>query len=212
MCAKLLQSCPTLHDPMDCSPPGSSIHGILQARTLERLAMSSSRGCSWPRDLIPVSGFITTIATWEAHISICEWEKVSQSCLTICDPMDYTVQWNSPGCNTRVGCCSLLQGISQPRDWTQVSSIAGRLFTSWTSHISTYRLANPQSINKCQWGFSCVSESCTLQLDSGFKFPMPSGPGEQIRKWKQKPKSVVWKLIVQINARLQHNLQTAACE
>ena len=107
---------------------------------------------------------------------------------------------------------SFSRGSSQPRDWTQVSSIAGRLFTSWTSHISTYRLANPQSINKCQWGFSCVSESCTLQLDSGFKFPMPSGPGEQIRKWKQKPKSVVWKLIVQINARLQHNLQTAACE
>ena len=30
--AKLLQSCPTLHDPVDCSPPGSSVHGILQAR------------------------------------------------------------------------------------------------------------------------------------------------------------------------------------
>ena len=33
--AKLLQSCPTLCDPMDCSPPGSSIHGILQARVLK---------------------------------------------------------------------------------------------------------------------------------------------------------------------------------
>ena len=33
--AKLLQSCPTLSDPMDCSPPGSSIHGIFQARVLE---------------------------------------------------------------------------------------------------------------------------------------------------------------------------------
>ena len=32
MCAKLLQSCPTLCDPMDCSPPGSSIHVLLQAR------------------------------------------------------------------------------------------------------------------------------------------------------------------------------------
>ena len=38
MCAKSLQSCPTLGDPMDCSPPGSSVHGILQARILERVA------------------------------------------------------------------------------------------------------------------------------------------------------------------------------
>ena len=36
--------------PMDCSPPGSSAHGILQARILEWVAMSSSRGSSWPRD------------------------------------------------------------------------------------------------------------------------------------------------------------------
>ena len=46
--AKLLQSCPTLCDPMDCSPPGSSVHGILQARVLEWAAMPSSRGSSKP--------------------------------------------------------------------------------------------------------------------------------------------------------------------
>jgi len=40
--AKLLQSCPTLCDPMDCSPPGFSVHGILQARTLEWVAISFS--------------------------------------------------------------------------------------------------------------------------------------------------------------------------
>ena len=34
------QSCPTLSDPMDCSPPGSSVHGIFQARTLEWVAIS----------------------------------------------------------------------------------------------------------------------------------------------------------------------------
>ena len=50
MLAKLLQLCPTLWDPMDNSPPGSSVHGILQARTLEWVATSSSRGSSWPRD------------------------------------------------------------------------------------------------------------------------------------------------------------------
>ena len=50
MCAKLLQSRPNLCDPMDCSPPGSSVHRILQERILEWVAMLSSRGSSRPKD------------------------------------------------------------------------------------------------------------------------------------------------------------------
>ena len=49
------QSCPTLCDPMDWRPPGSSVHGILQARILEWVAISFSRGSSWPRDQTWVS-------------------------------------------------------------------------------------------------------------------------------------------------------------
>ena len=49
------QSCLTLFDPMDCSLPGSSVHGIFQARTLEWVAISSSRGSSQPRDRTQVS-------------------------------------------------------------------------------------------------------------------------------------------------------------
>ena len=45
--AKLLQSCPTLCDPMDCSLPGFSVHGILQARTLEWVAISFSNAWKW---------------------------------------------------------------------------------------------------------------------------------------------------------------------
>ena len=44
------QSCPALCGPMDCSPPGSSVHGILQARILEWVALPSCRGSSQPRD------------------------------------------------------------------------------------------------------------------------------------------------------------------
>ena len=47
------QSCRTLCDPTDCSPPGSPVHGILQARRLEWVAVSSSRGSSSPRDWTP---------------------------------------------------------------------------------------------------------------------------------------------------------------
>ena len=43
---EVAQSCPTLCDPMDCSLPGSSVHGILQARILEWVAVSFSRGSS----------------------------------------------------------------------------------------------------------------------------------------------------------------------
>ena len=50
VCAKLLQLCPTLCDLMDCSPAGSSVHEILQARILEWIAMPSSKGSSRPRD------------------------------------------------------------------------------------------------------------------------------------------------------------------
>jgi len=49
------QSCPTLRDPMDYGPPGSSVRGILQARILEWVTMPSSRGSSRPRDLTQVS-------------------------------------------------------------------------------------------------------------------------------------------------------------
>ena len=55
MCAKLLQSCLTLWDPMDCSPPASYAHGILQARKLEWVTMPSCSGSSQTRDRTCVS-------------------------------------------------------------------------------------------------------------------------------------------------------------
>ena len=68
-------SCPTLCDCMDCSPPGSSVHGILQARILEGVAVSFSRGSSQPRDQTQFShiagGFLTVWATREPWIL--EW-------------------------------------------------------------------------------------------------------------------------------------------
>ena len=78
LCAKSSQSCLTLHDRTDCSPPGSSVLGILQARILGWVAMSSSRG---PRNWTLFSCllhwqegfffffFLTSSAIWEAHIT-----------------------------------------------------------------------------------------------------------------------------------------------
>ena len=53
--SEVAQSCPTLCDLMDCSLPGSSVHGVFQARVLEWFAISFSRGSSHPRDRTQVS-------------------------------------------------------------------------------------------------------------------------------------------------------------
>ena len=63
MCAKSLQSCLTLCDPINCSLPGSSVHGILQARRLEWVAMPFSRRPSRTRDQTYVS-YVSYIGRW----------------------------------------------------------------------------------------------------------------------------------------------------
>ena len=69
----IVKSCLTLGDPTDYSPPGSSVHGIFQARILEWVAISFSRGSSWPRVQTCISciGRWTLYhwATWVAHVS-----------------------------------------------------------------------------------------------------------------------------------------------
>ena len=73
MPAPSLHLCLTLCDPMNCSPPGSSVHGILQVRILEWVAMPASRGSSQLRDRTWVSciegGFLSTELLGKPHIS-----------------------------------------------------------------------------------------------------------------------------------------------
>ena len=84
-------SCLALCNPMDCSLPGSSVHGILQVRILEWATISFLRGSSQPRDKTSVScvscigirGFLTTSNTWEA---LSDWNKelLSLNTTSIC--------------------------------------------------------------------------------------------------------------------------------
>ena len=76
--SKSAQLCPTLSDPMDCSLPGSSVHGILQARTLEWISSSFFKESSKPMDQTWVSciivRFFTIWATRETNmvcVSVC---------------------------------------------------------------------------------------------------------------------------------------------
>ena len=74
--AQSCQLCPALFDPMDCSPPGFPVHGILQARILEWLAMPSSWQSSWCRDQTHASrvSFITgRVFTADSPVLCCAW-------------------------------------------------------------------------------------------------------------------------------------------
>ena len=77
VCVLVTQLCPALCHPTDCSPPGSSVHGILQARILEWVASPSSMGSSQSRDQTQVSciagRFFTIWATREAQ----DWRPTS---------------------------------------------------------------------------------------------------------------------------------------
>ena len=162
MHTKSLQSCLALSDHMDCSPPGSSVHGILQDRTLEWVAMPFSMGSSQSRDRTWVSCTADRLFTigvtivgrdtnWYSHYGkqyevlhnfkmkllydpeITLKVKVAQSCPTLCNPMDYSLPGSSVHgiLQARIlewVAIPLSRGSCQPRDQTQVSHIAGRLF------------------------------------------------------------------------------------
>ena len=64
--AKLLQSCPTLCDPIDCSPPGSPVPGILQVRTLEWVAISFSNAWKWKVKMKSLSRVRLPATPWTA--------------------------------------------------------------------------------------------------------------------------------------------------
>ena len=85
--AQLLQWCPTLCNPTDCSPPGPSVHGIFPAKILEWVAISSSRGSPQPRDWTLIScvsctagGFFTTEPMGKHPSLLCVKKFQSMDC------------------------------------------------------------------------------------------------------------------------------------
>ena len=82
-------------------------------------------------------------------------QLVTQSCPTLCNPMDQPTRllcpWDSPGENTGVGCHALLQGIFPSRDWTRVSRIAGRFFTNWATREATFERSSLIFLQLWNW-------------------------------------------------------------
>ena len=140
VCNKSLQSCLTLCDSMDCSPPGSSVRKILQARILQWVGIS--RGFSWPRDQTYVSyifcigghvllslvlpgkpqGSYAALSTCEIPWSLSRARNIRSQGLQMWKQVLVCAQVNPCPCSS-----------SQPRDRTQVSCIEVRFFTSWAT-------------------------------------------------------------------------------
>ena len=93
-------------------------------------------------------------------MSLSEWLKVAQSCLTLCHPMDYTIHGVLQARIPEWVAFPFSRGSSQPRDRTQVSHIAGRFFTSWAT-----REAHDKEEEKyfclwtCTFGASLVTQT-----------------------------------------------------
>ena len=84
----MLLSCVLLCDSMDCSPPGSSDHGMFQANILMWLVIPFCRGSSQSRDQTQVSSTADRLlAIWATREAL-QFSSVAQSCPALCDPMD----------------------------------------------------------------------------------------------------------------------------
>ena len=116
---------PTLCNPIDCSLPGSSVHGIFQAIVLEWVAISCSRGSSQPRARTRVSHIVDRCFTVWATREV-PWGYLYTYCCCLVSkwcpvllqphgllPVRFLCSWDFPGKNTGVGCHFLLQGIFQ---------------------------------------------------------------------------------------------------
>ena len=143
--AKSLQSCLTLCNPIDGSPPGSPIPGILQARTLEWVAISFSNAWKWKVKVKSLSRVRLLATPWTSAyqappsmgfsrqeywsgvplpspLYLLECAKSLQLCPTLCDPRLFC-PWDSPGKNTEWATMSSSMGSSWPSDQTQVSYV-----------------------------------------------------------------------------------------
>ena len=136
----------TLCDPMDCSPPGSSVHGILQARILECVAMPSSRGSSWPSERTRICCIDRQIHHQPSHqgnqINYSDSRSFVSDSAT---PWIVTLQlhglpvssvWGFPRQENWNGLPFL--SPSRPRDGTWVSHTVGRFFTIWATREAIY--------------------------------------------------------------------------
>ena len=189
VCADLPQSCLTRCDPMDHSPPGSTVHGILQTRILDWIAVLSSRGSSRPRDQTFISyvsciagGVFTTSTTWEAQVVtfyFCPWGQE----IEMPHPPSKASDW--PGARTwgmgpnEVNCTSTRAPTSQRAR----GSVSRRLFVMLADLEEITRLER----EGCQ--SPAPSWPRPLPLSSPSTSPSPDFP---VQQWRDLEPRLSW--------------------
>ena len=143
--SEVTQPCPTLQDPMDCSAPGSSIHGIFQARVLEWGAIAfsspnSSQPLLHPKSYTPSSFSSVSVLPLSllSQLSACKYAKSLQSCPALFNPMDCSLPAPLPKGFSMQEYCSGLLCLSPgdlPNSEIKGASpaLAGRFFTTSTT-------------------------------------------------------------------------------
>ena len=122
---------------------------------------------SWMRSMSCFSLLWMRHLSWDKRVHVIDWLnwlKVIQSCLTLCDPMDYTVYGILQARILEWAAFPFSRGSSQPRDWTQVSRIAGGFLTSWatkgrprTLEWVAYPCSRGSSRTRNQTSVSCIA-------------------------------------------------------
>ena len=136
--SEVTQSCPTLCDPMDCSLPDSFAPGISQARVLQWVAISFSRGSSWPRDWTQV------FCLAGRHFTVWATREILGAACGNGDLLDVLTAW--------CGSCAL-RAIG-PRPWVPGKNQAG--LASLQGAGGTHVCSQPGG-DRHLWGLGCIS-------------------------------------------------------
>ena len=183
MYAKSLQSCPTLCDTMDCSPPGSFVQGSFQARILEWVAMPSSRGSSQPRDRTQVScgsciadGFFTTEPPRKPlQVVGHQLKTMSGRQAFLPTPSSADVLLDSQ--MTRIECqlCSVLFAQARANHGTSLSLnfLIHKITDNHTPHRGAVRIQVWVQPSPQRWAVRCPVDSCYHDCTMCYSYQLP---------------------------------------
>ena len=166
--AKSLQSCPTLCYPTDCSLPGSSIHGIFQARILQWVAISTSRGSSWPSDQTCISCISFIVRQMLYHWAMRETKIIMNK--KTCKLVYFNLFWKQIGMKMYIHILVVVQSLSHVWLLANPWTAAHQASLSITNSGSLFKLMSIELVMPSNHLILCVSFSSCLQSFPASRF------------------------------------------
>ena len=152
-----VKSCLTLCNPMDCSPPGSSVHGIFQARILEWVAIFSSRGSSQPRDQTTSPALQVDslpLSCWGGSLSTALWYLCSQSLTCFSSENDFLCVCVCACVCAHMCLCAVADWANKLHaSWRQVLSLVLLWYCSEVPAVTFCQGKNSNEVDQCIWHF-----------------------------------------------------------